>query len=173
MDSKLSMQTKSAHETQRSLRKCIRPEENPRSFHIENSVEFIESCQELIWNHERSTSHRSETNGRVKLGTSSVLVQSGFQESWWAEATQCSCYLRNVPGLLAGSQTPSERRINSPFEGRLFHLEQKCNFIQYQQKTEVECISSAQKYFLEFSMDALCTRGGGEEGELDWWSIWN
>ena len=39
-----------------------------------------------------STPHRSETSGiaeravrRVKEGTSAVLLQSGLNESWWAE----------------------------------------------------------------------------------------
>ena len=41
--------------------------------------------------------------------------------------------------------------------GRLFHLEQKSNSFQYHQK-EVECISSAQKSFLENSLRTPWTR---------------
>ena len=93
--------TKSAQETMRSLRKFLHPEENPRSIHTNNSVEFITACDKLNRNHERSTPHRSETHGiaeraavrRVKEGTSSVLVQSGLQESWWAAAVEmCKTY---------------------------------------------------------------------------------
>ena len=77
--------TQSAQETQRSLRTFLRPEENPRSICIENSVEVIKACEELNWNHERSTPHRSATHGiaeravrRVNERTLSVLVQSGL-----------------------------------------------------------------------------------------------
>ena len=41
------------------------------------------------------TPHRSETNGiveravrRVKEGTSAVLLQSGLNESWWADSNR-------------------------------------------------------------------------------------
>ena len=71
-----------------------------------------------------STPHRSETTGiaelavrRVQEGTSSALVQSGLQESWWAEALACYCYHRNVQDLQADGQTPCERRFNAPFGG--------------------------------------------------------
>ena len=47
--------------------------------------------------------HRSETNGiaeravrRVKEGTSAVWLQSGLNESWWADSMECYAYLRNV-----------------------------------------------------------------------------
>ena len=51
------------------------------------------SCEELSWDHCTSTPHRSETNAiseravrRVKEGTSAVLLQSGLNESWWADS---------------------------------------------------------------------------------------
>ena len=82
--------TKSAQELMRSLRKFLHPEENPRSMYADNSMEYFTGCEELNWNHEIST-RRSETHGiteraarRVKESTSSVLVQSGLQASWWA-----------------------------------------------------------------------------------------
>ena len=116
--------TESVQETQRSLKNFLRPEGNPRSMSTDNSLEFIKACEELIWNYERSTPRRSETNGiaeravrRVKEGTSSVLVQSGLQESCWAEAMECYCYLLNELDLPADVQTPCERLLNSPFKG--------------------------------------------------------
>ena len=49
--------------------------------------------------HCTSTPHRSETNGiaeravrRVKEGTSAVLLQSGLNESWWADSMECYTY---------------------------------------------------------------------------------
>ena len=60
----------------------------------------------------------SETNGiaeravrRVKEGTSAVLLQSGLNESWWADSMECYTYLRNVTDLLSDGKTPYERRF--------------------------------------------------------------
>ena len=46
-----------------------------------------------------------ETNGiaeraarRVKEGTSAVLLQSGLNESWWADSMECYTYLRFTEG---------------------------------------------------------------------------
>ena len=118
-----SCKINSALETQRILKQFLRPEENPRFFYTVNSLEFIKACEGLNWNHGRSTPHRSETNGiveraarRVKEGTSSALVQSGLQESWWAEALERDSYLRNLQDLQADGQTPHERRFNSPVD---------------------------------------------------------
>ena len=68
--------------------------------------------------------HRSETNGiagravrRVKEGTSAVLLQSGLNESWWADSMECYTYLRNVTDLLSDGKTPYERRFGQPFKG--------------------------------------------------------
>ena len=68
--------------------------------------------------------HRSETNGiaeravrRVKEGTSAVLLQSGLNESWWADSMECYTYLRNVTDLLSNGKTSYERRFGQPFNG--------------------------------------------------------
>ena len=95
------------------------PRINPISIYTYNSLEFIRACKELNWNHERSTPRRSETKEmaeravpRVKEDTSPVLVQSGLQESWWAEAMECHCYLRNSQDLPADGQTPMTAAIH-------------------------------------------------------------
>ena len=54
---------------------------------------------------------------RVKEGTSAVLLQSGLNESWWADSMECYTYLRNVTDLLSDGQTPYERRFGQPFKG--------------------------------------------------------
>ena len=89
----------------------------------DNSLEFSKACEDLSWNHCRSTL-RSETNGiaeravrRVKEGTSAVLLQSGLNESWWAVSMECYTYLRNVTDLLSDGKTPYERRFGQPFKG--------------------------------------------------------
>ena len=46
---------------------------------------------------------------RVKDGTSAVLLQSGLNESWWADFMECYTYLRNVTDLLTDGKTPYER----------------------------------------------------------------
>ena len=85
---------------QRSLQKFLEPERKPKVIYTDNSLEFRKACEDLSWNHCTSTPHRSETNGiaeravrRVKEGTSAVLLQSGLNESWWADSMECYTYL--------------------------------------------------------------------------------
>ena len=87
---------KTSQETQRNLKKFLEPERKPKVIYTDNSLEFGKACEDLSWNHCTSTPHRSETNGiaeravrRVKEGTSAVLLQSGLNESWWADSMEC------------------------------------------------------------------------------------
>ena len=115
---------KTSQETQRSLQKFLEPERKPKVIYTDNSLEFGKACEDLSWNHCTSTPHRSETNGiaeravrRVKEGTFAVLLQSGLNESWWADSMECYTYLRNVTDLLSDGKTPYERRFGQPFKG--------------------------------------------------------
>ena len=54
---------------------------------------------------------------RVKEDTSAVLLQSGLNESWWADSMECYTYLRNVTDLLSDGKTPYERRFGQPLKG--------------------------------------------------------
>ena len=54
---------------------------------------------------------------RVKEGTSAVLLQSGLNESWWADSMECFTFLRNVTDLLNDGKTPYERRFGQPCKG--------------------------------------------------------
>ena len=61
--------------------------------YTDNSLEFGKACKDLSWNHCTSTPHRTETKSiaeravrRVKEGISAVLLQSGLNESWWADS---------------------------------------------------------------------------------------
>ena len=112
--------TKTSQETQRSLQKFLEPDRNPKVIYIDNSMEFGKACEDLSWNHCTSTPHRSGTHGiaeravrRVKEGTSAVLLQSGLNESWWADSMECYTYLRNVTDLLSDGKTPYERRFGT------------------------------------------------------------
>ena len=117
---------KTSQETQRSLQKFLEPDRNPNVIYSDNSLEFGKACEDLSWNHCTSTPHRSETNGiaeravrRVKEGTSAVLLQSGLNESWWADSMECFTYLRNVTDLFSDGKTPYERRLAQPFKGSI------------------------------------------------------
>ena len=112
--------TKTSQETQRSLQKFLEPDRKPKVIETDNSMEFGKTCEDPSWNHCTSTPHRSETNGavrRVKEGTSAVLLQSGLNESWWADSMECYTYLRNVTDLSSDGKTPCEKRFGQPFEG--------------------------------------------------------
>ena len=54
---------------------------------------------------------------RVEEGTFAVLLQSGLNESWWADSMECYTYLRNVTDLLSDGKTSYERRFGQPLEG--------------------------------------------------------
>ena len=105
--------TKTLQETQRSLQKFLEPDRKRKVIYTDNSLEFVKSCEDLSWNHCTSTPHRSETNGiaeravrSVNEGTSAILLQSGLNESWWADSMECYTYLRNVTDLLSDGKTP-------------------------------------------------------------------
>ena len=53
----------------------------------------------------------------MKEGTSAVLLQSGLDENWWADSTECFSYLRNTEDLLSDRKTPYQRRFGEPFKG--------------------------------------------------------
>ena len=104
------------------LQKFLEPDRNPKVIDTGNSLEFGKACEDLSWNHCTSTPHKSETSGiaeravrRVKEGTSVVLLQSGLNESWWADSMECYTYLRIVTDLLSDGKTAYERRFGQPF----------------------------------------------------------
>ena len=98
---------------------------------------------------------------RVKGGTSAVLLQSGLNESWWADSMECYTYLRNVTDLSSDGKTSYERRLGQPFnlKDRLFHLVHWLSIIPLLRKTSQESINLERKSYLDCSSDTLCTRG--------------
>ena len=131
--------TKTSQETRRSLQKFLEPDRNPKVIYADNSWEFGKACEDLSWNHCTSTPHRSETNGiaeravrRMKEGTSVVLLQSGLNESWWADSMECYTYLRNVTDLLSDGKTPYERCFGQPFKGPIIPFG---SLVEYHPKT--------------------------------------
>ena len=116
--------TKTSQETQRSLQKFLEPDRKPEVIYTDISWVFGKACEDLSWNHYTSTPHRSETNGiaeratrRVKEGTSAVLLQSGLDDSWWADSKECYTYLRNVTDLLSDGKTHMRDVLGKPYKG--------------------------------------------------------
>ena len=66
---------------------------------------------------QKQTELQNELLGRVKEGTSAVLLQSGLDDKWWSNSMQCHCYLRNVQDLLANGKSQNERRSGESFKG--------------------------------------------------------
>ena len=165
---------KTSQETQRSLQKFLEPERKPKVIYADNSLEFGKACEDLSWNHCTSTPHRSETNGiaeravrRVKEGTSAVLLQSGLNESWWADSMECYTYLRNVTDLLSDGKTPYERRFGQPFTGPIIPFGSLVEYHPFTRRISQESINLERKSYLDCSLDTLCTRG--EFGRVTCW----
>ena len=129
MDPGISVQNQDFTRTQRSLQKFLEPDRNPKVIYTDNSLEFGKSCEDLSWNHCTSTPHRSETNGiaeravrRVKEGTSAVLLQSGLNESWWADSLNVTpiCEASQIYFLMG--RRPMKDVLGNHLKDRLFHL---------------------------------------------------
>ena len=140
------------------------PIRNLKSF---TSLEFGKACEDLSWNHCTSTPHRSETHGiaeravrRVNEGTSAVLLQSGLNESWWADSMECYTYLRNVSDLLSDGKTPYERRFGQPFKGPNTPFGSLVEYHPFTAKDQSIIHQFGKKVLPGFcSSDTLCTRG--------------
>ena len=136
---RIRAKTKLHKKPREACKKVLEPERKPKVIYTDNSLEFGKACEDLSWNHCTSTPHRSETNGiaeravrRVKEGTSAVLLQSGLNESWWADSMECYSYLRNVTDLLSDGKTPYERRFGQPFKGPIIPFG---SLVEYHPKT--------------------------------------
>ena len=113
-----------------------------------------------------STPQRSETNGiadravrRAKEGTSAVLLQSGLNESCWADSMECYTYLRNVTDLLSDGKTSYERRFGQPFEGPIIPFGSLVEYHPITAKDQSRIHQFGKKVFLDCSSDTLSTRG--------------
>ena len=146
----------------------------PKVIYADNSLELDKACEDLFWNHCTSTPHRSETNGiaarairRVKEGTSVVLLQSGLDESWWADSLKCYCYLRNIQDLLSDGKTPHERRFGEPFKGPMSPLGSLVEYYPIAAKDQSGIHQFGKKVlpglFLGYALNA------GEFGRVTYW----
>ena len=167
--------TKTSQETQRSLQKFLEPERKPKVIYTDNSLEFGKACEDLSWNHCTSSLHRSETIGiaeravrRVKEGTSAVLLQSGLNESWWADSMECYTNLRNVTDLLSDGKTPYERRFGQPFKGPIIPFG---SLVEYHPKNCEGPVKnpSIWKESLTWIVPRIRSVRGGEFGRVTCW----
>ena len=170
MDPVVSVQNENFSETQRSLQKFLEPNRKPKVIYTDNSLECGKVCEDLSWNFCTSTPHKSETNWieravrRVKEGTSAVLLQSGLNESWWADSMECYTYLRNVTDLLSDGKTPYERRFGEPCKGRSLRLVHWLSITLFLRKTSQESINLGQKSLTWNVPWIRLVRGGNWEG---------
>ena len=81
--------TTTSQGTVRNLRKVLDLEGNPKVRNTDNSLEFGKACEDLRENHSTSTLYWLEANriaeravGRLKEGTSSILLQSELDKQW-------------------------------------------------------------------------------------------
>ena len=176
MDPVVSVPKKKLHKKPREACKSFSTRRKSRKvIYTDNSLEFCKACEDLSWNHCTSTPHRSETNGiaeravrRVKEGTSAVLSQSGLDENWWADSMECNIYLRNIQDLLSDGKTPYERRFGNHLKDRSFRLVNWLSITLSLRKTSQESVNLERKFYLDCSLDTLCTRG--EFGRVTYWS---
>ena len=73
--------TQTPQETRSSLQKFLEPNRKPKVIYTDKSLEFGKACEDLSWNHSRSTPHRSETNGIAQRAVRWTLFASDDEQS--------------------------------------------------------------------------------------------
>ena len=104
---------------------------------------------------------------RVKEGTSAVLLQSGLNESWWADSMECYTFLRNVTDLLSDGKTPYERRFGQLYKGPIIPFGYWLSITLFLRRISHASINLERKFYLHCSSDTHCTRG--ECGRVTYW----
>ena len=104
---------------------------------------------------------------RVKDGTSAVLLQSGLNESWWADSMEWYTYLRNVTDLLSDGKTPYERRFGQPLKGPVIPFGSLVEYHPITAKDQSRIHQFGKNVFPELFLGYDCTRG--EFGRVTYW----
>ena len=71
-----------------------------------------------------------------------MVLQSGLDDEWLADATECYCYLRNVTDLWSDGKTPYERRFGMPFNGPVIPFEAMVEYhtISAKDQSRLQCV---------------------------------
>ena len=95
---------------------------------------------------------------RVKEGIAVVLLQSGLEESWWADSMECYTNLRNVTDSLSDGKTPYERRFGKQFGGPIIPFGSLVEYQSVIEKGQSRIHQFGKKVlfglFLEYAMNA-------------------
>ena len=125
MDRLLPERVQVQKDTLKALLDFAGPKDNILRFYTDNSGELEAAAAELSWRHDTSTPNRPQTNGmaesavrKVIEGTRAVLLQSGLPHRWWAEASRCYGFLRNVFDDVKDGKSPYQLRDDSDFCGQ-------------------------------------------------------
>ena len=97
-----------------------------------------------------------------------IVLQSGLNESWWADTMEFYTYLRNVTDLSTDGKTPYERRFWQPFKGPIIPFGSWVEYHLLLRRISHASINWERKSHLDCSSDPLCTRG--EFGKVTYWS---
>ena len=109
----------------------------PTEVYSDNAAEFKAAFSGLHWPADTCAPHRKQTNGiaerqirRAREGTGSALVQAGTDPTWWAEASQCFCFLRVVVDALHPDEKIAyERRWGHAFTGPIIPFGASVDFL--------------------------------------------
>ena len=155
----------------------------PHHVYTDNSGELKKDFEEKGWAADTSVPHRSETNGqaesavrKVKEGTASALVQSGFLQSGWGEAMACYCFLRNVYDKLENHKTPYEIRFGEPFSGPVIPFGAETSYKPISDKDKARLPSFGAGLLSGIFVGYKQHAGGGWTGDLqflDWEEVEN
>ena len=108
----ISMQDQISSRDAEKSQKILTSRRKPGSIYADTSLEFIKACEELNWNHERSTPHRSETwNCRASCTTSERTIFVSVGSVWIARklvgrSHGASLLPPSVQDLLGDGQMP-------------------------------------------------------------------
>ena len=142
-----------------------------KSFKLTNSLEFGKACEDLSWSHCTSTPHRSETNGiadravrRVKEGTSAVLLQSGLNESWWADSMDVTPIFETSQIYYLMGRRSVKDVLGNHLKDLLFHLVHLLSITLYLQRTTSQESINLERVLPGLFLGYALYAGGNLEG---------
>ena len=148
-----------------SLMKFLEPTRKPKVIYTDNSLGFGKACENNGIIARQQTPHRSETIGvaeravrRVKEGTSAVLLQSGLNESWWADSWSVTaiCETFKISCLMGRHHTKDV--LGNHGNDPLFHLVHWLSITLLLRKTSQDSINLERKSYLDCSSDMHFSR---------------